>query len=337
MKCSFVVFLLLIGSARLAAQSGASYPDVQALRTALTKLAAEKPSGFQNIKGTFRYKHNTVAYYNSSVHIVKADTPKIAEDTNPLQVYYLNFLAKEMTVEQSKDAYVKWQELMLSALPGYTKQLAGTQYPDLESWDFTSPDGATKFTLYRNGTGNACQVSITIVNKNINELMTILDREAPKAAAANQKPESIAAEGVRINGETFAQQLTQLIGHGRTSFKSIQGARDLKDKLNEKYATSFKMTGALNQEITRFPFLGIFYTAVFLDKTNDTRGKELFAQLRKLVAQSVPADFKDEGVKSTAQGDIATFSKDSEKLLVEVEKSAITRVVSVSVRKRDKY
>lgn len=310
MKCTFVFLALLACCTTLSAQTGVSYPDVATLRTALMRLAAEKPNAFQAIKGTLRYKKGTVAYYNASVHIVKADTPKIAEDTNPLQAYYMNFLAKEMTVDQSKEVFAKWQDLIMAALPGYTKQLDGKQYPDLESVAFTSPDGRTKFTLYRNGSGAACQVSVSIINSNLNELIAaVVDKPAPATTAvAGNNP---------ISKEEFGKKLKQLIVYAKTGFAAIKGD-NIAGGTFPSNKTDFWLPGAIKVTIMNVG-IGTDYEAYYARDAGKAQADALFEQLRGLLKAGLPAGFVEEQVvqKQFSEKSVAFVNK-VEKLDAEI-------------------
>jgi hypothetical protein len=318
MKCFVLAFITFsICCTKLLAQVGASYPDVQTLRTALSTLANEKPSAFQNIKGSLRYKKGTVAYYNATVHIVKADTPKICEDTNPLQAYYLDFLAKEMTEPQSKEAYAKWQNLMLAALPGYTKQLAGKQYPDLESMDFVSPNGSTKFTLYRNGSGAACQVSVTIVNANLNELIAaVVDNPKKPGPLGGDNPSATRA----INKDEFSRQLKELLGLAKASFRSIKGAEE-KTRFIKTFGTSYTISGA-TKALVRDEDVSMNYLADYGNGKTGSEADALFEQLRALISAALPASFTNRGIVADKDGNkTLVFSDKASKQKVTLKKS----------------
>jgi hypothetical protein len=136
---------------------------------------------------------------------------------------------------------------------------------------------------------------------------------------------------VHINAEEFARQLNQLVGYAKSGFKEIKGSKG-KTEYVDKYNTTFRMNGALSQEIVDFPFLGIAYTATYMEHTSTDRGNTLFEQLRKIVAQSLPAGFIDEGIDSNDRMKIATFSTNAKKLLVEINRSNITKTITVVVR-----
>ncbi len=316
------------------AQLTVFYPDAASLKTTLYALANERKSGFQNIKGALINQRGTTQYFSASTHMVPADTPKICEDTDPMQVYYSDFVAKGMSKEKSQEVFKKWQELIKSALPGCNMIVDGTQYPDLESLIFYSADGIVNFTLYRNGTGNGCQVSFSFMNRgwpvsrttNVSNINT----------AQVNTVQSAEVEGVKINGEEFSRQLRQLLQYAKGGFKEIKGAK-AKSEYVDKHATTFKINGALSQEIVDFPFLGVAYTAVYMENVIGTRGNTLFEQLRKIVKQSLPGGFVDEGVKDDGRMKVATYTTDGQKMIVEINKSLITNTISVVVRYKKKY
>jgi hypothetical protein len=337
MKQSFLFLTcicLISGSASLA-QQDAVYPELRTLRTALQTLVTEERSGFRNITGSPLYKRTTVQYYSSSVHMVPADTPKIAQDTDPVQTYYMNFVAKGLNLEQSKEAFLKWQELMKAALPDYVMRVAGNQYPDLESFEFVNAGGGAKFTLYRNGSGNACQVSISIIHYGTVELGSTTATETRQVPG--KKAQWVEAEGVRINVLVFSVKLAELVAEARTSFKSIKGAKDPANKLLDVYLTNVKLNGSMKQSIIEFPFLGIAYEAVYMEGAKGARGDALFQELREILAIAVPKEFTASGLKTEGGIKTASYTADNGKLIVAVEKSTITEQVVVSVRKKDKY
>jgi hypothetical protein len=164
----YLIFLLL-SSVSCIAQTTTAVLPVAELRTKLLQLIASKPKAFMDIKGTPLNKNGTTQYYNATLHMVPNDTPKIAEDSNPFQVYYMDFLNKGLEEKQSVTMYASWQQLMKEALPDYTV-IPDAHYTDLQSVNFTSPNGAIKFSLYRNGDKKKWQVSISVINSNYNEL-----------------------------------------------------------------------------------------------------------------------------------------------------------------------
>ncbi|MCD6011706.1 MAG: hypothetical protein K0Q79_1568 [Flavipsychrobacter sp.] len=316
------------------AQQTVVYPEAAALRATLYALAAEQKNSFRNIKGALIYTRGTVRYFSGNLHVVPADTPKVCEDTNPMQVYYSDFLARGMSEQRSREVFKKWQELIKSALPGCSMRPDGNQYPDLESLIFNSADGNVNFTLYRNGTGNGCQVSLTFMCKGCSG--SAATNGVSNNNTQGNKVQSVDAEGVHIDATEFARQLNQLLAYAKSGFKEIRGAKD-KSEYVDKYSTSFKINGAISQELIDFPFLGVSYSSVYMEPVSGTRGNALFEQLRKIVAQSLPSGFVDEGVKDDNRMRFATYSANNQTLFVEINRSNLTKTLTLTVRYKPTY
>jgi hypothetical protein len=215
----YLLFCLLYSTASIA-QSGTTYPPVAKLRSTLLQLIESKKNAFQDIKGAALNKKGTTQYYEATLHFVPNDTPKVAEDTNPLQAYYLDFLNKGLEEELSKTAFKEWQRLIIESLPGYSISMS-KQYPDLESRDFTSPDGSIKLTLYRNTDKIKWQISVAMINANLNELLAAVEKKKtppPVKPVSKDPPVKVPSEEQKIMQQTIAKVLKDRL-NGFRNFK----------------------------------------------------------------------------------------------------------------------
>lgn len=308
----YLLFCLVYSTASVA-QSGTVYPSAAQLRATLLQLIESKRNAFQDIKGAPLNKKGTTQYYKSTLHIVPNDTPRIAEDTNPLQAYYLDFLNKGLEEELSKSVFKEWQRLIAAALPAYSMSMTA-QYATLESRDFISPDQAIKLTIYRNVDKDKWQISIAIINSNLNELLAAVDvnkkpvpvKPVLKEPAVKPVPKEPAVKPPSTEQKTMQETIARVLKDRLNGFQSFKDAT-----ISGKGTASYTVKG------TDYPFAEDLVEFIEVPKNGPVTYTVILSgsweanEVAAAYQQALTADLKLQGYKynnEQVEGKTKTYS-----------------------------